>query len=147
MKENTLEKYFYTVQGNTCNCDVSLPTPLVDTGIITNTTALPVMKLAFGGLIYKMQTGAFQLGNLQCFGKKEVDVATSCSALKLAGETLSGYYNIKKTSSMHSTQVFCDMDVEGYEDVPENPQPDSSSPLGTIAARQTKLVRYHQWPK
>merc|ERR1719320_1311655 len=35
-------------------------------------------------------------------------------------------------------QVFCDMDGEGYEDVPEYPQPDSSSPLGTIAAWVSK---------
>jgi len=125
-------------RGNTCNCDINLPAPLIDTGVITNTTALPVMKLAFGGLDFEIQSGAFQLGNLQCFGKKEVEVASSCSALKLAGATLSGYYNIKKPLSDRTSQVFCDMDGEGYEDVPEYPQPDSSSPLGTIAAWVSK---------
>ena len=54
---------------NTCNCDANLPIPMSDTGTITNTTALPVMKLFFGGLNYGLQSGAFQLGRLNCYGK------------------------------------------------------------------------------
>ena len=72
---------------NRCNCDSTLPIPLTDTGtkkdvfclqtnilkgIITNTTALPVTKLYFGGLIYDVQSGAFLLGRLKCYGKNKV---------------------------------------------------------------------------
>jgi len=120
-------------RSNTCNCDANLPAPLVDTGTITNTTALPVTKLAFGGLTYEIQTGSFQLGNLQCFGKKKIEASTSCSSLKLTGITLSGYYNIKRPGDDYTTLVFCNMSENGYIDVPETDQTDQS-PLGTIAA-------------
>ena len=53
-------------------------------------TALPVMKLNFGGLTYDLQSGAFQLGRLKCYGNNEVDVGTSCNALKKRGSTTSG---------------------------------------------------------
>ena len=56
---------------NTCNCDANLPIPLTDTGTITNTSALPVASLFFGGLSYEMQEGAFKLGRrLKCYGDK-----------------------------------------------------------------------------
>ena len=51
-----------------CNCDTNLPIPLTDSGTITNMTALPVIKLFFGGLSYEMESGAFQLGRLKCYG-------------------------------------------------------------------------------
>ena len=54
---------------NTCNCDANLPVPLSDSGTITNTSALPVVKLFFGGLTYDMQQANFQLGRLKCFGR------------------------------------------------------------------------------
>ena len=54
---------------NTCNCDANLPIALTDTGTITNTSALPVVKLFFGGLTYDMQQANFQLGRLKCFGR------------------------------------------------------------------------------
>merc|ERR1711971_1107059 len=62
---------------NTCNCDANLPIPFTDTGTITNMTALPVMKLFFGGLNYELQSAAYQLGRLKCYGDKD------------------GYYNIR----------------------------------------------------
>merc|ERR1719193_1358686 len=96
------------------------------------------MKLSFGGLVYEIQTGAFQLGNLQCFGKKEEEVASSCSALKLEGVTLPGYYNIKKPGDVYTTLVFCDMAEDGYQDVPEYTQAPSTAPLGTISAWVSK---------
>ena len=55
---------------NTCNCDANLPIALSDTGTITNTSALPVASLFFGGLSYEMQEGAFKLGRLKCYGDK-----------------------------------------------------------------------------
>ena len=55
-------------KNNRCNCDANLPIPLTDSGTITNMTALPVIKLFFGGLSYEMESGAFQLGRLKCYG-------------------------------------------------------------------------------
>ena len=54
---------------NTCNCDANLPVEMTDTGTITNTSALPIVTLYFGGLNYDQQYGAFQLGRLKCYGK------------------------------------------------------------------------------
>ena len=54
---------------NTCNCDANLPIALTDTGTITNTSALPVAKLFFGGLDYDLQAAAFKLGRLKCYGE------------------------------------------------------------------------------
>ena len=70
-------------------------------------TALPVMKMNFGGLNYELQSGAFQLGRLKCYGDSEVDSGTSCSALKRKGATTSGnmYFDFERK---HFTAfVFC----------------------------------------
>ena len=47
---------------NSCNCDANVPTPLLDTGVITNSSALPVMTIAFGGLEYEIQQAYFTIG-------------------------------------------------------------------------------------
>ena len=52
--------------------------------------------------------------------------------MKLAGETKSGYYNIKKDDSLHPITVFCDMSNGGYENVPETIQLSPLLPLGSI---------------
>ena len=95
---------------------------------------MPVTKLAFGGLNYDAQEGAYKLGNMRCFGKAEVETGSSCSALKLEGITLSGYYDIKKPGDMSTSMVYCDMAQDGYEDIPETPQSERATPIGTIAA-------------
>jgi len=87
---------------NTCNCDANLPIPSTDTGTITNMTALPVMKLFFGGLNYELQSAAYQLGRLKCYGDKDVEIATSCASLKKKGLMTSGYYNIRSGSTRPS---------------------------------------------
>ena len=56
-------------KSNRCNCDANLPIPLRDTGVITNSTALPVQKLFFGGLNFDLQSASFILGRLKCYGK------------------------------------------------------------------------------
>ena len=118
---------------NTCNCDANLPIPSTDTGelehwlrlyisdsgTITNMTALPLMKLFFGGLNYELQSAAYQLGRLKCYGDKDVDIATSCAALKKKGIMTSGYYNIKPAGNIHTKLVFCDMKSGTYTDVPQ----------------------------
>ena len=58
---------------NTCNCDANLPEQFTDTGTITNTSALPVARLFFGGLSYDMQEGAFKLGRSNVMVKKNYD--------------------------------------------------------------------------
>jgi len=127
-------------RGNKCNCDANLPAPLVDTGLLTNMSALPVTKLAFGGLTYAVQSAFFKLGNLQCYGKTQPEVASSCSALKIKGVTRSGYYEIKKHGYRYTTLVYCDMEADGYIDVPqiEQPQQPGDSPLGSISAWVSK---------
>jgi len=119
---------------NTCNCDANLPIPSTDTGTITNMTALPVMKLFFGGLNYDLQSAAYQLGRLKCYGDKDVDIATSCAALKKKGIMTSGYYNIKPEGDTHTKLVYCDMKSGTYTNVPQVDEVSNASPLGTILA-------------
>ena len=54
---------------NTCNCDSNNPIPLFDEGYITNSSALPITELKFGGLNYESQSGFHTLGKLSCGGK------------------------------------------------------------------------------
>jgi len=115
-----------------CNCDANLPIPATDTGTITNMTALPIMKLFFGGLTYELQSGAFQLGRLKCYGDKVVDEGVSCAALKKKGEMASGYYNIKPKDEERPRVVYCDMKSGTYSSVPQVAQLSDVSPLGTI---------------
>ena len=82
-------------------------------------TALPVMKLFFGGLNYELQTAAHQLGRLKCYGDKDVDIATSCAALKKKGVMTSGYFNIRSEGDERPRVVFCDMKSGTYTDVPQ----------------------------
>ena len=53
---------------NFCNCDANLPVALTDSGTITNSSALPMVKLYFGGLTYEIQYATFSLGRLKCYG-------------------------------------------------------------------------------
>ena len=55
-------------KGNTCNCDANLPVALTDSGTITNSSALPMVKLYFGGLTYEIQYATYTLGRLKCYG-------------------------------------------------------------------------------
>ena len=122
------------IKRNTCNCDSNLPAPLQDTGVITNMEDLPILSVYFGGLTYEIQQGAYTIGRLQCKGEKSYEVATSCQALKLAGETHSGYYSVRNSGDIHTSTVFCDLSVGGYDNVPETGVLSSDSPLGTITA-------------
>ena len=117
-----------------CNCDSNEPTPLLDTGILTKSSSLPILSIAFGGLSFDIQQAAFKIGRLACNGKNYSEVGTSCKSLKLAGETRSGYYSVKKEDSTHTSTVYCDMSTGGYENVPEFKQLSSDAPLGTITA-------------
>ena len=122
------------VLNTACNCDSNEPTPLVDTGTLTKASSLPIKSIAFGGLSFDIQQASYQIGRLVCKGKNKNEVGTSCKSLKLAGETRSGYYSLKKQGSTHTSTVYCDMSTGGYENVPEFKQLSSDAPLGTITA-------------
>ena len=57
------------ILNNTCNCDSKSPVGLFDEGSITNSSALPIMELKFGGMNYESQLGFHTLGRLSCRGK------------------------------------------------------------------------------
>ena len=57
------------ILNNTCNCDSKNPAVLFDEGYITNSSALPIMELKFGGMNYESQLGWHTLGRLSCGGK------------------------------------------------------------------------------
>ena len=57
------------VLNNTCNCDSKSPAVLFDLGYITNSSALPITELKFGGMDYEPQLGFHTLGKLSCRGK------------------------------------------------------------------------------
>ena len=99
-------------------------------------TALPVTKLNFGGLTHDNQSSAFQLGNLQCFGRVEPDSAGSCADLKLAGVTRSGVYNVVRPGEQFYRVVQCDMEAAGYEEVPEEERQPQDPPLVSICGEQ-----------
>ena len=57
------------VLNTTCNCDSKSPAVLFDLGYITNSSALPITELKFGGMDYEPQLGFHTLGKLNCGGK------------------------------------------------------------------------------
>jgi len=126
------------VYSNSCNCDANLPLLLQDTGTITNTSALPITKMYFGGLTYEIQYGAFTLGRLKCFGEKTFESGKSCSDLKRAGVYISGHYAIKPANSNQQKLVYCDMQSDTYDDVNETEEL-VWSPIGTILPWVPKL--------
>merc|ERR1712018_309723 len=107
------------VMGNTCSCDANLPVPEMDSGTITNKTALPITKISLGGLAYETQSASFNLGKLKCFGEEIVSNLDTCGSLKKVGEMKSGYYNIMKPGDEATSLVFCNMSAGVYDDVPE----------------------------
>ena len=57
------------VLNTTCNCDSKSPAVLFDLGYITNSSALPITELKFGGMDYEPQLAFHTLGKLSCRGK------------------------------------------------------------------------------
>ena len=151
---------------NTCNCDANLPVALTDSGTITNSSALPMVKLYFGGLTYEIQYATYTLGRLKCYGmicyerfsgyfiyiiigEQTLDVGTSCLSLKQSGYFKSGYYNIKENNS--KKVVFCDMTSDSYEDVPQSDEivlstiEDNKKEIEENQESITELSLYGQW--
>lgn len=52
-----------------CNCDSKITKFLYDEGYITNSSALPITELKFGGMTAEGQTAFHTLGKLSCGGK------------------------------------------------------------------------------
>ena len=114
----TLNSYSF-IYSNNCNCDAKVPSETSDVGIITNSTALPIIELKFGGLEYDAQSGFHTLGKLSCSGKKRPEEKpSSCSSLKKAGIFRSAYYDIKEEGQF-SKLVYCNMSTQGYQNVGE----------------------------
>jgi len=57
---------------NLCNCDALEPLEMSDVGLITNSTALPITELRFGGLESDVQSAFHTLGKLSCSGMKSI---------------------------------------------------------------------------
>ncbi|CAG0885961.1 unnamed protein product [Darwinula stevensoni] len=96
-----------------CNCDAKVPQWESDSGSITDPKALPIIELRFGGLRFDFQKANYTLGGMVCRGKvpPPENPAESCSSLRKAGSTYTGYYliNSKKDSL---DVVMCRMDLE-----------------------------------
>ena len=58
--------------GNSCNCDALEPLEMSDVGTITNSSALPITELRFGGLESDVQSAFHTLGKLSCSGMKSI---------------------------------------------------------------------------
>jgi len=94
-------------QGYMCNCDNMVPTIQHDRGIITDSSALPILGFKYGLMLYPAQIATINIGRFACMGKKTIDpddVADSCATLKTYGITESGNYILNN----HKV-VFCDM--------------------------------------
>ncbi|CAG0891374.1 unnamed protein product [Darwinula stevensoni] len=95
-----------------CNCDAEAPQWESDSGAITNRTALPITELRFGGLRLDFQQARHTLGALVCKGHNPLDRPTrSCSSLRQAGHTRTGYYLIN-TREGRLDVALCQMDLD-----------------------------------
>ncbi|CAG0894610.1 unnamed protein product, partial [Darwinula stevensoni] len=96
-----------------CNCDAEAPQWESDSGAITNGTALPITELRFGGLQFDGQMANYTLGGLTCKGKAPPpgNPAESCSTLRQAGNTGTGYHLITNKEGRFDV-VLCRMDLE-----------------------------------
>ena len=56
-----------------CNCD-TVGAGLIDDGILTDKTALPVKSLKYGGAITQISSIKYTLGSLVCGGKARVSI-------------------------------------------------------------------------
>jgi len=115
-----------------CNCDRSF-IPSSDYGTITNTTALPIVRV-FGGLQHKVQSGAFRLGRLKCYGDNEMVSLYSALKTELAKiET--------KVSSLTTKQSQLTTVVETGISALTTKLKTEASPIGTIIAWVHKPVK------
>ena len=101
-------------QNYKCNCDNMVPAMQHDHGVITNSSALPILGFKYGLMLYSAQKATINIGRFVCTGKKKIkpeNVADSCSNLKTHGISDSGNYILND-----QTIVFCDMDKIMDED-------------------------------
>ncbi|CAG0904343.1 unnamed protein product [Darwinula stevensoni] len=96
-----------------CNCNAESSKRHSDSGTITNATALPVTELRFGGMQLEEQEANYTLGGLVCRGQAphQGNPASSCSSLRKAGNTRTGYHLISRKGGRLDV-VLCQMDLE-----------------------------------
>jgi len=97
-----------TNQGYTCNCDNMVPTIQHDHGVITDSSALPILGFKYGLMLYPAQIATINIGRFKCMGQKTIrpdEVADSCATLKTYGISESGNYILN-----NENVVFCNMD-------------------------------------
>ena len=90
-----------------CNCDSKKPEYQIDSGIITNMSALPITGFKYGNFQFPSQTASISVGSLKCSGIKPIqlnEVYSSCQNLKRYGMTNPGNYIMNDGSV-----VFCNM--------------------------------------
>ncbi|CAG0903155.1 unnamed protein product [Darwinula stevensoni] len=95
------------------NCDAEASQGGSGLGTITNSGALPITELRFGGLQSENQKANHTLGALMCRGHNNQPnhPAESCSSLRRAGHTRTGHYLIS-TKEGRLDVVLCRMDLE-----------------------------------
>ncbi|CAG0902818.1 unnamed protein product, partial [Darwinula stevensoni] len=96
-----------------CNNDARALQQEADIGIIADPTALPIVELRFGGVQTEGQKANHTLGGLVCRGRAtpSANPPTSCSSLRRAGNTGTGYHLIGKKRGRLDV-VLCRMDLE-----------------------------------
>ncbi|XP_046638029.1 uncharacterized protein LOC124316246 isoform X2 [Daphnia pulicaria] len=98
-----------------CNCDSLAPLQLVDDGVITDKTVLPISRLNFGRTQLETSSGVHTLGRLVCTGLVTLTgLPKSCKDLWLIGHTLNGFYSVMGSAKMES--VYCD-----FTKLPDDP--------------------------
>ena len=93
----------------------SEPMKQVDSGLITDMSALPIIGFNYGDLLeYPEQHASITIGRLKCKGKKPLlpeEINDSCKNLKLNGESRSRNYPLNDGSL-----AFCDMTKQMNDD-------------------------------
>jgi len=123
-------------QGYQCNCDNMVPTVQHDRGVITNSSALPILGFKYGLMLYPAQIATINVGRFKCTGKKIIspeNIADSCSTLKTFGITDSGHYILN-----NQNVVFCNMEQQMHDD-------DIQTHVGFLAYHDVEFLAYKDY--
>ena len=99
--------------GSVCNCDTKKLEYQIDSGLITNMSALPITGFRYGNFQIPSQSAAILIGNLKCSGIKNIpprQIQSSCQNLKRHGFENSGNYVMNDGSV-----AFCNMEKNFWD--------------------------------